>query len=199
MAAQSADGGVSHSRYRETVRPQHRPCKGRMTESHHSPSAQPLRSSASDLLLPPTAVIPAKAGISLLLTKRRKGKRDPSIRWDDGGNPTARFPTSIAVHRAGRRQAFPSAACPLLVATAAAKPSSSPGQGRWLAQGLTEGCPAIVRVTPLRPGLSARHIPFQGRMAENHHSRHAREGGNPTFYRVSSVGCRPAFAVLLQK
>lgn len=45
-----------------------------------------------------------------------------------------------------------------------------PWQGRWLAKGQTEGCPAIVRVTPLRPALRARHLPFQGRMVENHPS-----------------------------
>ena len=59
-----------------------------------------------------------------------------------------------------------------------------PWQGRWLAEGQTEGCPAIVRGTPLRPALRARHLPFQERMAENHHSRHSREGGNPTLHLV---------------
>ena len=45
---------------------------------------------------------------------------------------------------------------------------------------------AFVRVTPLRPALRARHLPFQGRMAENHPSRSSREGGNPTLYRVGA-------------
>jgi len=35
---------------------------------------------------------PAKAGISLLVTKHRQEKRDPSFRWDDGRNTTVRFP-----------------------------------------------------------------------------------------------------------
>ena len=174
------------------------PAMGSMTENHHSPSAQALRSLASNLLLPSTVVIPAKAGISLLLTKRRKEKRDPSFRWDDGGNPTVRFPPSIAVH--GRSApGFPVSSPSALGRDSGRKTLILPWQGRWLAEGQTEGCPAIVRVTPLRPALRARHLPFQGRMAENHHSRHSREGGNPTLYRVSSVGCRPAFAVLLQK
>ena len=45
-----------------------------------------------------------------------------------------------------------------------------PWQRRWLARGQTEGSPAIVRVTPLRPALRPRHLPFQGRMVENHPS-----------------------------
>jgi len=36
------------------------------------------------VLLPPRSVMPAEAGISLLLTMGLKEKRDPSLRWDDG-------------------------------------------------------------------------------------------------------------------
>ncbi len=83
MAAQSADGRMSPSRQRDTLRPsrraQHRPCKGSMAENHHSPSGQALTSSASDLLLP-FVVVPAKAGTSLLLTKRRMEQRNASLR-----------------------------------------------------------------------------------------------------------------------
>ena len=172
-----------------------------MTENHHSPSAQALRSLASNLLLPSTVVIPAKAGISLLLTKRRKQKRDPSFRWDDGGNPIGAFPPLIASRRPIRSSCAIAAGPISGESTDRPKSTNSgctlilPWQGRWLAKGQTEGCPAIVRVTTLRPARRARHLPFQGRMAENHPSRHSREGGNPTRYRVGArilnVGCRP--------
>ena len=158
-------------------------------------SARPMTSSTSDHVLPSTVVIPAKTGISLLLTKRRKQKRDPSFRWDDGGNPTVRYLTPpIALSGADLRLICATAAHPVSAENAdRAKSTNSgrktlilPWQGRWLAEGQTEGCPAIVRVTPLRPALRARHLPFQGRMAENHHSRHSREGGYPTLYRVGA-------------
>ena len=41
-------------------------------------SARPMTSSTSDPVLPSTVVIPAKAGISLLLTKRRKQREIPA-------------------------------------------------------------------------------------------------------------------------
>ena len=152
---------------RPALRARHLPCKGRMAVPitlRHSRkggnpastwSARPMTSSTSDHVLPSTVVIPAKAGISLLLTKRRKQKRDPSFRWDDGGNPTVRFPPSIAVPRADPRQASPSAAYPLLVATAAAKPSSSPGRGGGWPKARRRGA-SVVSATPLRPALRVR-------------------------------------------
>ena len=103
-------------------------------------------------MLPSTVVIPATAGISLLLTKRRRQKRDPSFRWDDGGGPTVRCPLPIAIQETDPRSICATAGCPVSDENAdRAKSTNSggrtlilPWQGRWLAEGQTEGCPARI-------------------------------------------------------
>ena len=116
-----------------------------------------------------------------------RGARDPAL-WNIAEMPDSR---STGRNKFGPQAWHRYRRCAALIIL--------PWQGRWLAEGQTEGCPAIVTVTPLRPALRARHLPCQGRMAKNHHSRHSREGGNPTLYRVGakilSVGCRPFLVI----
>jgi hypothetical protein len=39
-----------------------------------------------------------------------------------------------------------------------------PLRGKWQPEWLTEGCPPLDSVTPLRQALRARHLPLQGRI-----------------------------------